>query len=108
MKLRHKIGLGFLTVIGVAVIALAVTVSYTKDCPELSASDIDGPVNECVDRRAATARRMSYELETLAIPDLAEDEILVKVSAAGVNPLDWHYMRGTPLPDAPDGGSWCA
>ena len=25
-----------------------------------------------------------------------DQEILIKVRAASVNPLDWHYMRGTP------------
>jgi NADPH:quinone reductase-like Zn-dependent oxidoreductase len=29
-------------------------------------------------------------------PTLADDQILVKVHAAAVNPLDWHLMRGTP------------
>ena len=30
-------------------------------------------------------------------PIVREDEILVKVRAAGVNPQDWHCMRGEPL-----------
>lgn len=29
-------------------------------------------------------------------PVPADDEVLVKVRAAAINPLDWHYMRGTP------------
>lgn len=34
--------------------------------------------------------------EDVAKPVPADDEVLVKVLAAAVNPLDWHYMRGTP------------
>ena len=36
-------------------------------------------------------------LEEVEKPTTGDDEVLVKVHAASVNPLDWHYMRGTPL-----------
>src|SRR5262245_38014225 len=32
------------------------------------------------------------------VPVPADDEILVKVHAAALNPLDWHLTRGTPFP----------
>jgi len=37
-------------------------------------------------------------LADIDVPVPAEDEILVEVQAAAVNPLDWHLTRGTPLP----------
>jgi len=35
-------------------------------------------------------------LEEVAKPVAADNEVLVKVHVASVNPLDWHYMRGEP------------
>lgn len=38
----------------------------------------------------------SFELRTVDVPSLPDDEILIEVRAACVNPADWHYMTGTP------------
>jgi len=35
-------------------------------------------------------------LEEIEKPVPNDDQVLVKVRAASVNPLDWHYMEGTP------------
>ncbi|HMG06428.1 MAG TPA: NAD(P)-dependent alcohol dehydrogenase [Chthoniobacterales bacterium] len=35
-------------------------------------------------------------LEEIDKPVPADDQVLVRVRAASVNPLDWHYMEGTP------------
>ncbi len=35
-------------------------------------------------------------LEDTEKPQLEDDRVLLKVRAAAANPLDWHYMRGTP------------
>jgi NADPH:quinone reductase-like Zn-dependent oxidoreductase len=35
-------------------------------------------------------------LDTIEKPVPSDDQVLVRVRAASINPLDWHYMRGTP------------
>ena len=36
------------------------------------------------------------ELKDIEQPAVADNDVLVRVRAAAVNPLDWHYMRGKP------------
>jgi NADPH:quinone reductase-like Zn-dependent oxidoreductase len=35
-------------------------------------------------------------LEDAADPVVGDEDVLIRVMAASVNPLDWHFMRGTP------------
>jgi NADPH:quinone reductase-like Zn-dependent oxidoreductase len=35
-------------------------------------------------------------LEEIQKPEPRDDEVLIRVRAAAVNPLDWHFMRGSP------------
>lgn len=64
--------------------------------------------NVCGEERAAPATPMQaivycdygtaevLRLDQVEKPVPDNDELLVRVRAAAVNPLDWHYMRGTP------------
>jgi NADPH:quinone reductase-like Zn-dependent oxidoreductase len=36
------------------------------------------------------------ELQDVDMPAIGDDDVLIRVRAASVNPQDWHYMRGTP------------
>jgi NADPH:quinone reductase-like Zn-dependent oxidoreductase len=44
------------------------------------------------------------KLEEIAKPIPADNRMLVRVHAASVNPLDWHYMRGKPYIMRPTAG----
>jgi NADPH:quinone reductase-like Zn-dependent oxidoreductase len=37
------------------------------------------------------------ELVDVDEPEMADDEVVVRVHAASVNPADWHFVRGTPF-----------
>lgn len=95
MKLRYKIlgSLLLLAVLGMSV--LAVAMSHNSACPPPALlSDNAEPMKAIVYRCYGSPEVL--ELQTTAKPTPADNELLVKVKAAGVNPLDWHYMRGTP------------
>ena len=36
------------------------------------------------------------ELREIDVPTVGDDQVLVRVKAASVNPLDWHWVTGTP------------
>ena len=52
--------------------------------------------------RAITYRRYGsadvLELVEAAKPEPRPEEVVVRTHAASVNPLDWHFMRGSPAP----------
>ena len=37
------------------------------------------------------------DLQEIEAPTVKDDEVLIKVRAASVNPLDWHFLRATPF-----------
>ena len=95
MKLRYKIMNGFLIFIAVGITALAVILSYDSACepaPPIAggAEPMKAIVYSCYGSPDV------LELADVAKPVPADDELLVKIQAAAVNPLDWHYMRGSP------------
>lgn len=95
MKLRWKIAIALAGVMAGMVIAGAVAISYDEAC---SAPPSATPGEE-------TMRAVAYTCyggpEVLAVTDIDRPEpgpgqVRVRVHRAGVNPLDWHFMRGEP------------
>ena len=39
----------------------------------------------------------NLELQEVEMPAVKDDQVLVKVHAASVNALDWHFLTGTPF-----------
>jgi NADPH:quinone reductase-like Zn-dependent oxidoreductase len=95
MKLRYKIAIGCLAVLIVAVSSLAIVLSHTTDCPEMPATSAGTETMKAVRSYCYGAPEvLSYGDADRPTP--GEGELLVRVEAAGVNPLDYHYMRGSP------------
>ena len=72
---------------------LVAYVTSTNDCERLAATggDTMKAVVHC-DYGGPEVLR----LETIAKPACADDQVLIRVRAASINPLEWHFMRGTP------------
>jgi len=95
MKLRYKIINGFLAVLGVAILCLAITLSYTSECtPPTGISAGEDTMKAVVSRCYGGPEMLEYL--DVAKPQPGPKDVLVQVKAAAVNPLDYHYMRGLP------------
>jgi len=95
MKLRYKILSGLLGLLVVAVAALAIVIGYTAPCEPAPESASGGETMKAIVYRCYGSPEV-LALEDVARPEPGENDVLVKVEAASVNPLDWHYMRGSP------------
>ena len=95
MKLRYKIAGVGLVVAAVALLSLALVVRHDSPCgPAPSLAGKTNLMKGIVHRCYGSPEVLKFEDTEKATAK--DDEVLIKVHAASVNPLDWHYMRGTP------------
>lgn len=95
MRLRNRIlaGIGLFVVVAVAVLALLL--GYTVPCGPAPALTAEATPMKAVNYRCYGSPDV-LALEDVEKPAPADTEVLVRVHAAAVNPLDWHYLRGSP------------
>lgn len=79
----------------VAMVPASIVVSWDSACVA------PPPVPTGTTLMKAIVQRCYGAADVLALEDIAkpvpgDDEVLVRVRAAGTNPLDWHYLHGTP------------
>jgi NADPH:quinone reductase-like Zn-dependent oxidoreductase len=95
MTLKKRILLGLGGTLALALASLAVAISHTQSCGE-PAPLPDGVVHMQAIMYRCYGGPEVLQLEKIPKPTPADDEVLVRVHAAAVNPLDWHEMRGEP------------
>jgi len=95
MKLRYKILNSILLLLVAVIAAFAMYVSHDSACRAPPIVPTGTPGMKAI---VYTCYGGSVVLRyaDVAKPALAADKVLIKVHAASVNPLDWHYMRGLP------------
>ncbi len=95
MTLGYKITGAILLLVAFAVTWLGHTLSQDSACGAAPALPGDAiPMKAAVHRCYGPPDVLT--VEDIQKPTPADNEVLVRVRAAAVNPLDWHYMRGKP------------
>ncbi len=95
MKLRYKIANGILIILIVAISSLALVLSHDSACGPAPAVSAGSETMKAIVHHCYGSADV-LNVEEIEKPVPGDDEVLVKVVAAGVNPLDWHFVRGTP------------
>jgi NADPH:quinone reductase-like Zn-dependent oxidoreductase len=92
---RIKVLTAVLAVPAMLVLAGMVVVSHTSACSAPDSTRGDGDAMRAVTYYCyGTADVLN--LEMLDVPVPRENELLVRVHAASLNPLEWHYLHGEP------------
>jgi NADPH:quinone reductase-like Zn-dependent oxidoreductase len=95
MKLRYKVAGGILIFLALAVASLALVLSHDSPCGSAAPFSDNTELMKAVVYRCYGSPDVLH-LEDVEKPTPTDDQVLVKVHAASVNPYDWHFMRGSP------------
>jgi NADPH:quinone reductase-like Zn-dependent oxidoreductase len=93
--LRRKIALSILTALVVGIAALAYTMGHESPCEPGPALTQGATTMKAIVRRCYGPPDV-LALEEIEKPVPADNQLLVKIHAASINPADWHYVRGEP------------
>jgi len=95
MQRRYKILGSIAVVLALGVVALALAMSHTSPCEPAAPLPAGATPMKAIVHRCYGSPDV-VRLEDIGKPIPKDDEALVRVHAASVNPLDWHYLEGTP------------
>ena len=96
MTAKKRILIGVIGIVALAIVSLAVALSYNAQCPAPKALARDAqPTMKAVLQRCYGPPE-TLTLEEVAKPTPAANEVLVRIQAAALNPLDWHSVAGWP------------
>jgi NADPH:quinone reductase-like Zn-dependent oxidoreductase len=86
---------GIAVVLVLAIVTFAFAVSHDSPCGPTPQGAAGAGTMKAIVHRCYGGPEVA-RLEDIPKPPPPDDRVLVKVHAASVNPLDWHYVRGKP------------
>ncbi len=95
MKLARRITSIVLLLVAAGLVSLALIASHDSPCAAAPAVPAGAAHMKAIVHRCYGNPDV-LRLEEMAKPVPADAEMLVRVHAASVNPLDWHYLEGVP------------
>jgi NADPH:quinone reductase-like Zn-dependent oxidoreductase len=93
--LRRRILWSVLAVLALAIVVFAFLLSHESACEPGAALPPGVATMQAVVQRCYGPPDVLV-VETIEKPVPADDQLLVRVHAASINPVDWHYVRGEP------------
>ena len=95
MRILYRTLAAIVVLLVVGLLALGLVLQHDSPCGNATAARTVGPSMKAVVYRCYGSADV-LRVEEIAKPQPHDNEILIKVHAASLNPLDWHYMHGTP------------
>lgn len=95
IRVAFKVLGAFLLIVLIALIPFSLYVSHDSACPQAPALAAGAASMKAIVHRCYGDAEV-LKLESIEKPSVGDDEVLVRVHASAVNPLDYHYMHGTP------------
>ena len=94
MRLLKKLLTGVAALLAIAVIGLAIAIRYEASCEAIDGGD---PADSMwAVHYSCYGGPEALQLGQHPKPVPQGNELLIRVESAAVNPLDWHFMRGSP------------
>ena len=95
MTRRKRILWGVLALLGLGIASLAFALSYDSPCGDADARPSGATLMKAVVYRCYGSPDVLH-VEAIAKPEITDNELLVRVHAASINPAEIHFMTGKP------------
>jgi NADPH:quinone reductase-like Zn-dependent oxidoreductase len=96
VRRRYKVLIGIAGVLVVSIGTLMAVTAYDSDCPAAFTAEVSGDSMRAVVVRCYGVPQAA-RLERVAKPVPGDGQVLIKVRASSVNPVEWYRMSGQPL-----------